>query len=544
MANAKNYETNRARLDARLVSRAIEQASLAKDSNSICDYFDKDQHYFLLRRRGRRLGWFVRAKGKTHRIGSVRKIEPNYLKPEEARAKAGKIYYDMKPRGALPRSGGAWTWNDLDGAYQEMLRHPRRVGNRIKPPVKDTQDEVRRHFNKPELQSWQKLKLAGLGPLDLRKLVDDIHARRGYCPCIKTMVYVKAALTWAQGEKTLESGLGETSAWWATMKPPQPDGKEIREMEKRHHTLVAAKDALTIEDMGKLLVIHEQYCAGREGNEKISPAVRWGIWWLVVTANRRLTATKLLRSELYWPDEWNPYSTPDQPWGVAEWPPEFAKAKLPFMLPIPPIGIHIACSCMSDWQAMLSRKRGFRSATQWVFASNRRRARRGHPENPDPGLYPNSLNAHLRALRGRKNSGKNETDLLKDLPDFWPHLIRSATTNFFAQHRKTLPAAAASAMLGHVLPSDRDIDWRRMSKTTLDYYLTAQHMDLKREAMKLWSERLMQAYYGAGGKLPAPREHVFDRDGPAGARPKALRVAATKDVPARRNGALAEIRSR
>jgi hypothetical protein len=326
MQSAKKYETQRVKFDAQLVKQAIARASLAKDSKFVCDYFDEDLHFLLLRQRGRTLGWFVRAKGRTERIGSVRPNDPNYLTPDKARTKAGQVYYGMKPRGAIPRSGGAWTWADLDREYQEMLTHPRKVGNRIKSPVKATQDEVRRHFNKPELQSWQKLKLADIGPLHLRKLVDDVH-RRSYSACVKTMVYVKAALTWAQGEKTLESGLGETPAWWATMKPPQPDGKEIKKIEIRHQALTAAKDALTIGHLAELLVVHESYCAGREGNEKVSPGVRYGIWWLALTANRRFTATRLSRSSLKWPDEWNPYSTPDQPWGVAEWPPEFAQGQ-------------------------------------------------------------------------------------------------------------------------------------------------------------------------------------------------------------------------
>jgi hypothetical protein len=120
----------------------------------------------------------------------------------------------------------------------------------------------------------------------------------------------------------------------------------------------------------------------------------------------------------------------------------------------------------------------------------------------------------------------------------WPHLIRAVTTNFFTQHRKTLPAATASAMLGHVLPSDREVDWRQTSKTTLDYYLTAQHMDLKREAMKLWSEKLMQAYYDAGGKLPTPSEYDFDR-GRSGRRKRS-----TLHKPAVVTAHFVEIRSR
>ena len=74
-------------------------------------------------------------------------------------------------------------------------------------------------------------------------------------------------------------------------------------------------------------------------------------------------------------------------------------------------------------------------------------------------------------------------------------------------------AAAESAMLGHVLLNDQD-DPRPMSRTTEEYYLTAQHMDLKALAMKMWSEALLTAYAEAGGTLPMPHEN--DPEEPAG----------------------------
>lgn len=355
---------------------------------------------------------------------------------------------------------------------------PRAFGrNRIKHPAKATQDDVRLCFKEPEFGPWRLLRLTEFSPLHLRTLMDDIMRRRGHRAC----------------------------EWWRTIKPPQPDGPTIVKMEARNEALEAAKSAFTVAHVGRLLAIHEAYCAERSGNAAISPGVRWGLWWLVLTANRRFTITTLRREDLQWIDPLNRYTTREQAWGVASWPAEFVKSKRPFMLPIPPIGLHVARSCIWDWDAVLRRKHGFRSPTQWVFASTRRPGRPGQTDNPDPALYPNSLNAHLRALRGRKRSGQNKDDLLGDLPEFWPQLIRAVTTNFFAGHRRTLPAAAASALLGHVLPGDATQDWRRMSKTTIDYYLTAQHMDLKTEAMKLWSDAVVAAYVDAGGQLPMPR---------------------------------------
>ncbi len=500
----KNYQTERVKLDARFVKQAIVRARLAKDSTVVCDSFDEELHYWLLRQRGHALGWFVRAKGKTIRIGSVRSNEPNYLKPDEARKKAGKTYYDMTPGGGL-----GWTWADLDREYCASKTRPRLgAKGKVRHPVKDSHDEIQRHFHTPEFASWQNIKLTDLTAWHLRKLLDQVH-KRNYYACVKTCAYVKAALSWAQGEKTLESGLGETPPWWKQIKPPQPNADEIVAMEHRQKKLTAAKSTLTMDHLAELLVVHEQFCTGREGNQKISPGIHWGIWWLVLTANRRFTTTQLRRDDLNWVDAFNPHSAPDRPWGTASWPPDSVKAKLPFMLPIPPIGLYIAGACMSDWLALITKKRGFRSCTQWVFASTRRQARKGHPENPDPSIYRSSINGHLRALAGRKQSSSNKVNLLgENFPQFWPHLIRSVTTNFFDSHRGTLPAAAASAMLGHVLPSDYDIDWRKMSKTTIEYYLTAQHMDLKIAAMKLWSDALMKAYFEAGGIFPLPSEPV------------------------------------
>jgi hypothetical protein len=169
------------------------------------------------------------------------------------------------------------------------------------------------------------------------------------------------------------------------------------------------------------------FCAGRQGNKRISPGIRWGVWWIALTANRRCTSTKLRRDDLKQEDPRNAGASPDQPWGIAEWPAEAVKSKLPFMVPVPPFGLHIANSCMWDWKLLVCKKRGFRSATQWVFASSRRpRPKDENSAIEDPSIYPNSLNAHIRALRGRKRSGSNKIDYLAEKPEFWPHLVRSA----------------------------------------------------------------------------------------------------------------------
>ena len=507
----------RADIIPEVVAEALRLAASAKDSKHIRDFIDGKQHYLQLRQRGRSVSWFVRAKGRSQKIGSAipDPANPEYLSLQVARQRAGEVFFGMAPKNALMLSKkGGWTWSELDRHYQAMLKHLRKVGKKIKRPSEGTQADVRLCFDKPEFESWRKIRLADLTPLHLIKLINEVHAARGHRSCEKTLAYVKAALSWAHSEMTIGSGLAASMPWWAEIKAPQPTAAEIEQMEARQRTLVAAQEAFTVEYAGELLVRHEQFCAERAGNKKISPGVRWGLWWLVLTANRRFTTTKLRRGDLQQNDPRNDYSSSCQPWGIAEWPPELVKNKIPFMLPVPPIGLHIANSCMWDWRLLIGKKRGFHDTTRWVFASTRRRHPDDHPANPDPSIYPNSLDAHLRALQGLK--GNNKIDHLKDLPDFWLHLVRSVTTNFFALHRRNVDPAAASAMLGHVLPNGKDIDQRRMSKTTEAYYLTFQYMDLKALAMKVWSDALMEAYVKAGGTLPMPYEKDPDKpEGPS-----------------------------
>ena len=69
-------------------------------------------------------------------------------------------------------------------------------------------------------------------------------------------------------------------------------------LEARRAALIQAKEDFTITHLADLLVRHEAYCAGREGHDRISPGVRFGIWWVAFTAGRRAATVQLLRSDL------------------------------------------------------------------------------------------------------------------------------------------------------------------------------------------------------------------------------------------------------
>src|SRR6202035_2207476 len=153
------------------------------------------------------------------RIGNAKKQpgDDDFLDLRKARQKAGAQYYTMTPGSALQLAGAApWTWADLDREYRAYLGQRRYVGQKIKLPSQATQDDVRLCFDKPEFATWQKIKIPELEPLHFTKLLKAVHAARGHRTTVKTAAYVKAALSWALSQRSIESGLAEakTMPWW------------------------------------------------------------------------------------------------------------------------------------------------------------------------------------------------------------------------------------------------------------------------------------------------------------------------------------------
>jgi hypothetical protein len=281
--------------------------------------------------------------------------------------------------------------------------------------------------------------------------------------------------------------------WWTALRPPDPTGSEITEMQARRRTLTAAKVAFGVDHLGALLVEHEAFCAGRRAEEKISPGVRWGLWWVSFTGNRRFSTVALERERLLQTDEFG-----RDGWGRATWPAEMMKGKSEFWLPLPPAVLAIANGAIADWTQLVRNESGHLK-TRWVFASTRRWGR--DPENEDVATYPNSLNAHLRALRGDKKGFNEGVNRLKELPWFSLHLVRSVAGNFL-DNAPGVPKTGISAMLAH---ADEETD-DRLAPTTRAFYVQNQRMPEKSDAIAAWSDALIRAIEKAGGKLPEPRE--------------------------------------
>jgi hypothetical protein len=407
-----------------------------------------------------------------------------------ARNKAATVYAELAGAEPTPRkpapapAAKVWTWAELHRQYQAMIAAPRWVNRRLKAPSPGTCDDVRLTFAKAPLQALHSKALTNLGRPTLQAARDQITGHRAR---EKMVAYFKAAMSWAADKHPDDSGLADVPPWWEKLSAGDPDPTEMQAIESRRAALLAAKAAFSIDHLAEVMLRHENYCAGRNGGEKISPGIRWGLWWVSHTANRRFSTVKFERGNFMPSDEFGP-----QGWGRAMWPPEVMKARLGFWLPLPPETVHIAASSVADWRQLVNDEQGASHPdSRWVFAST---VRVRDDDDKDRSVYPNSLNRHLQRMRAAGD--------LKDLPDLWLHLIRSVAANFL-DNMKGLPSVASSLMLAHTVPKDSKDE---AAPTTREFYLTSQRMDLKADAMRAWTEALMTSYSKRGGKYPTPSE--------------------------------------
>ena len=472
---------SRGRIGPDDVKAALAAAKLAKPGDELIhDLNDDEQPYLTLRRRGGSVRWLVRSYGKTKIIGKASgiNIDADYLNLRDAREKAKRVYVELadSATGKHP-----WTVSMLCLRYQKMMSEPRWINNRKKEPSRATCDDIRLAFAQ---EAYQPLGTKRLTKLN-RKLLDACREGiESYRQRQKFVSWFKTAMNWAADEHPDESGLTEkVPRWWEKLSAGKPSTEQMNAIEKRRVIHLQNKAKLSVEAIARTLVRHEEYVAGRTGEDKISPGVRWGIWWVSFTANRRLSTVRLLRDDLL---EQDPLG--EDGWGRAAWPADSMKAKHPFCSPLPSVVRDIAVGSIQDYKQLVANEHGD-WPSRWVFASTRRFGR--DADNDDVSVYPNSLNRYLQRMRA--------DGALDGLPLFNPHLVRSAMGNFIEEK---VSGVVASLVLAHKLPEEGD----EAAQTTRDYYLTSQRMKEKTEGMRAWCEALIEAFVAAGGKMPEPRE--------------------------------------
>jgi len=471
-------------IDPDVVARALAEAK--QGETELKDYADTGLRFLVLRVRRESVSWLVKTKTRTKKIG-----EPPKMGVREARRVAPLVLAELRqappPAPAKPLS---WSWERLRAEYEAYIASPKLKNGIVRAPSSNTLADVRLAFDRPQLASWRGRPITTVTVDDLDEAALGIQAAVSYAQAKKFVAYAKAAFKWARKNRRKESGLQALSPEFSEYMLPDPSGEEIERIQSRQRP--TANPEFTVQELGRALAQHEAYCRGRIGRRKVSPGVRWGLWWDALTIVRSGAATLLETANIVWSD---PHVDPG--WALVSWPAELIKARLPFMLPIPPLGLHVLRCVQRDWRAAVLKEHGPGVVSKWAFPSTRRCGR--NPDTQDVVVSGDAFANHLAAMRGERQGGHR--DHLAGVPEFSIHTFRG-TGSTFLLNDPAIPPGGASAFLGHVLPGDNDPAIVNLSPTTDRFYNLAQRIPLKALAMRRWSEALLQAYKDAGGVFP------------------------------------------
>jgi hypothetical protein len=500
------------------IKQALAKAALGDKGRD--RWIDTQNKHLMLERRGKTVSWYLKDRNYTRKLGDVLKASykaADQLTPSDARKEADRLFAELKKSSGGTR-GSVWTWAQLIDNRLDAYSDDREKRGLIKIPSSHTQADIRnvfgidrktKKFVSSKRPSLSILQNKPLNKLDIEIVGNAMRAIEGRRPREKFLNYTKTFLSWAYSS-VHQTGFKPAGPWWRELQPRELNRKEVNELKIQVAILKGRKMKFNVDHVGELLVHSEAFCANRVANEKISPGIRFGLWWCALTANRRGSTAHLERLNVSLTDLHNELPG----WGTAFWDAGEMKGRRPFMIGVPPIGLRVINLAIADWQVLVSHSHSEHHTSKWVFASTRRVQRIGVSDDldTDVSIHASSLGDYLHNLRGTKGLAKDRNglydpkkrkkDYLKDIPDFSLHTIRSAATNFL-EKCKGLPPAASSAFLDHGHKADPN-DPDSMSEVTEKFYLETQRMPLKIEAMKAWSDAVMDAYYKAGGKWPEP----------------------------------------
>jgi hypothetical protein len=470
----------------------------------ILDFCDRLQPYLVLRVRGNSASWLVKTRDRTLKIGDAMPATTAAKLPQrrkrgsaggerilglrEAREAAKREWAKMGNPTDAQEAPAGWTWGRLAAEYKTHIAGMREdsSGRPIYPST-ETQSDVRQIFGRKEVEKHETRLLASLDENWFEEVQEALHDEYGYDAYRKFRAYAQAALNWAAAFKRKESGLAGRK-WWLLAERRRRSKDEITEKVVRDKARAKKKEDFKVKHLGMLLAEHERFCASRSGNERISPGVRWGLWWDALTGHRRGSGTWIAQEDLEYSD---PRGEPG--WGLGTWQADVMKTQSPFTLPIPPLGLHIARCCLRDWKRAAERTKKDRQS-KWVFASRVMQSGAG-----DIAVSGSAMANHIRNMRGLREG--NHRDVLRSVPHFSMHLIRSTMGDWILEETP-LPPGTASLMIGHEIAGDRRNELDRVGQTGKRWYFQAQRIPEKTAAMALWSEALLEAFRAAGGIYP------------------------------------------
>jgi integrase len=457
-----------------------------------------------LRVQGGSANWYVRFNGKTKSIGKLT-VEPTIPKAITAAVERGRHVRALMERGDDPdrylktlkvekdhgiaaadaesqkaRAAGAWTYADLRAAYRaEHKTQPQQKNGVLKPVSSRSVADYDAYSQGPHHKDLiDDMLVRDLTPELIEEVRDRTRQSNGPDAGRKVVTYISSTLSWGQKEYKRHTGLGTGFSWWRAVSTRHVPGKRNR--------------YLTLEQIARVLYVAEKYrqLPNRGQPKPTSDAALAALWWIVLSGQRTGASMKLLSSRII------PYK--EQPgWMIVAFPATDMKSRRYHALPVPP-GV-----------ALLFKraKIGVNRETAWAFPSAKLR-RNNSEEIVDMNVHDSIVGQLIQRLRGKDDVARKRalqdkqrvakgkqplgaiTDLLEGIPEFSPHDLRRSLATILTNMK--VRGDAASAVLDHSSKTPNEQEFQEADITRLAYNLS-QRLELKSEAMEIWTNAVFEA---------------------------------------------------
>ncbi|QOD63815.1 hypothetical protein HGK82_00655 [Ochrobactrum sp. MT180101] len=377
--------------------------------------------------------------------------------------------------------------------------------------LKDAKDHIGKKTIKDYRNTFDRLDFAPLMDLPVTKITkgaveqvrNAVRLNVGPRPATKVVTYFRAVMTYCL-QNHADAGLSG-DPWWLMLNAPYKPT-----VRKRRPEIVA---------LVKTMILAEEYLdkplPGRvEGDETpgVGYATLAGLWWVVLTCQRSGASMQLLSHDVV--------EDKEPGWMLACWAEDVMKAGIAHALPI-----------RNDAWALIDKfrqKARYAEADHdWAFPSEQKK---GKVHVSASGVYrilyrlagrdkPTPQKAHIPKppVEGKKKRKPREEvkrpvrprtkrrDLLaeNDIPWWSLHDVRKSLTK--AMDEAGIPGGA-SAVLAHEIKETEamavtlterqreDFRRRRQAKVTILAYGGAQQIGLKKEAMNVWTDLILDEY--------------------------------------------------
>jgi integrase len=484
------------------LNQLLKVAGTAAGGNQI--YSDAGCRGLSVRLRGQKISWVLRYDGATYTLGWTWEGEPWHIanvKSARELAASVKAQHDFGGRPHAEEYIRLWhdnRKNELGQTHEQIVRQMRPKTNswtlreciaktiadktdpKVKKPWSDAYvGDIERTFAKEAFKTLLDTEATNLRPEDIEKVREALLKKTpSASPARKAVSAVSTVLTHCKTKYGGLSGMSQIPyPWWKEIKVDRVD-----EPRRRRPALTELAKTLILVDVYTSKRLPGRVSGTKDAKYGIRHAVACAFWWIALTAQRQGAGLSLERVNFV-PDPKN------EGWYLAAWDAASMKGKVNHVLPIPPRVVEFM-------QPRLANIR--REDSDWMFPSER--------GEDDIHVNRSSTLGVLKRLAAKDEIGKNREEAVDLLAahgiKWWTmHDVRRTITEILEDHG--IPAGS-SAILAHELKaserladtslsaeSREELQKQAVARITKLAYGGAQHLKIKREAMRIWTDAVL-----------------------------------------------------